>query len=74
MPLASSSSLSGVNKATFFRPDGVMPIYEDYCNDGSGADDDGDYANGVADILGQNKMAKLVQFPPLPRRFSSRPL
>ena len=51
-----------------------MPIYEDY-NDGvSGADDDGDYDDGVADILGQNKMAKLVQFPPLPRRFSSRPL
>ena len=51
-----------------------MTIYEDYYADGSGADDDGDYANGVANILGQNKMAKLVQFPPLSRRFSSRPL
>ena len=51
-----------------------MTIYEDFYDDGGGADDDGGYDDGVADILGQNKMAKLVQFPPLPRRFSSRPL
>ena len=62
MPLASSSSLSGVNKATFFSSDGVMPIYEDY-NDGvSGADDDGDYDDGVADILGQTKWLNLCNF------------
>ena len=36
----------------FFRPDGVMPIYEDYYDDGGGADDDGGYDDGVADILG----------------------
>ena len=52
MPLASSSSLSRVNTATFFRPDGVMPIYEDYYDGGGGADDDGGYDAGFAGILG----------------------
>ena len=41
-----------------------MPIYEDY-NDGvSGADDDGDYDDGVADILGQTKWLNLCNFLP----------